>query len=111
MDFDEYQNIAATTDTMADQQILPPLAYYALGLAGESGETVDKIKKIFRNEAGILTDENCQVLALELGDILWYIARISNVVGYSLSAVAMKNIAKLQARRKANTIKGEGDVR
>ena len=47
----------------------------------------------------------------ELGDVLWYIAMISQELGYLLDDVAYKNIQKLQKRKEENKIKGHGDCR
>jgi len=39
-------------------------------LAGEIGEVVEKIKKIIRDEDGLLTKERCEEIEKELGDVL-----------------------------------------
>lgn len=66
----------------------------ALGLAGESGEFVDIIKK----EVGHGHPADVSKIAIELGDILWYIAVMADAYGLSLSEVATINIGKLKAR-------------
>lgn len=66
----------------------------ALGLAGESGEFADGIKKIVRH-GHFLSREK---LIEELGDVLWYVAEAASAVGVNLSDVAAQNIAKLQKR-------------
>lgn len=91
------------------------IIYPALGLAGESGEAVDKIKKIWRNlgisDGKQYTVEQTDALVKELGDVLWYIAAIGKELGVTLEVIAEQNIAKLQDRRARNVIKGEGDNR
>lgn len=82
------------------------LGYYGLGLAGESGEAVDKIKKSYRDG----TIDN-HALVLELGDALWYLTAIANTIGYSLEGVMEANIAKLASRRARGVSRGEGDNR
>jgi NTP pyrophosphatase (non-canonical NTP hydrolase) len=78
---------------------LPPLLYPALGLAGETGEVVEIIKKITRDDDGDISDDKRQKLVLELGDVLWYVTRISSVIGVSLRDVIEGNVAKLTERR------------
>lgn len=70
------------------------LAYDALGLAGEAGEVADYMKKVIGH--GKTFDD--QHVEKELGDILWYINRMTRRLGKTLTNVAIKNIAKLKAR-------------
>ena len=81
------------------------LAYLALGLAGESGEAVDKVKKHIRDGADL------RAVVTELGDVLWYLDRLARVCGADLAAVAALNMAKLDARKARGTIAGSGDAR
>ena len=82
-----------------------------LGLAGEAGETADKIKKILRDKDGIICEEDKIEIVKELGDVLWYIASISRYLGVPLEEVARTNLEKLEGRRKNNLLHGEGDNR
>jgi NTP pyrophosphatase (non-canonical NTP hydrolase) len=66
----------------------------ALGLAGEAGEVVDLIKKVEGH--GHPLDRN--KLQGELGDLLWYTARLAELYGIKLEDCAAGNIAKLQKR-------------
>ncbi len=82
------------------------LAYCALGLGGEAGEYSEKVKKLIRD--GKLD----KPLALkELGDVLWYLTRSANELGYSLVDVAQVNIIKLHDRKNRGVIQGSGDER
>ena len=45
------------------------LAYVALGL-GEAGEIQGKIKKVIRDNGGVVTDETRLEIAKEVGDLL-----------------------------------------
>lgn len=85
--------------------------YPALGLAGEAGEVADKIKKIIRDNKGVMTPEFAQSIAQELGDVLWYIAILSNELGFDLEQVAEINIKKLADRQQRGVIGGSGDNR
>ncbi|RMD67670.1 hypothetical protein D6817_00960 [Candidatus Pacearchaeota archaeon] len=109
MDFNEYQERAKET------AIYPTLAfrwiYPALGLAGESGEVVEKLKKIARNKEGEISEEDRKKLGAELGDVLWYVAMLANELGLSLEKIAEDNLAKLKSRKERNVLHSEGDER
>ena len=51
------------------------------------------------------------ILEDEIGDVLWYLAQLCEVLGLSLSEIAENNLMKLQKRQEAGTIKGSGDIR
>ena len=111
--FDEYQVIALSTSVYPS--IGENLVYPALGLAGESGEYVDKVKKNWRNKGSMsahnLTPEEKKEYLKELGDILWYVAASARELGYELNEVAVMNLAKLGDRRTRGVIASEGDNR
>jgi NTP pyrophosphatase (non-canonical NTP hydrolase) len=77
-----------------------------LGLCGETGEVAEKVKKQVRD--GVF---NRHEVAKELGDVLWYLANLSNDIGYNLDEIADINIEKLTSRRDRDKIKGSGDNR
>ena len=95
------------------------ILYPALKLAGEVGEVTEKLGKFVRDSqiedlndlAKGFSDEFKMALVKELGDVLWYIAALSNELGVDLNTVAEKNIEKLSARVKNNTLTGSGDDR
>lgn len=60
------------------------LRYVGLGLTGEIGEISEKIKKAYRDEGGMLTDEKQRALRAECGDVLWYLTRAGVEHGISL---------------------------
>lgn len=66
----------------------------ALGLAGESGEVCDLIKKYAFQGHPLEEDK----LVEELGDTLWYLAHIASTIGITLAEIMDRNIAKLVAR-------------
>ncbi len=77
----------------------------ALGLSGESGEIADIVKKAIFHGHGFdpahcpgEEDGNTHKIALELGDILYYISIMSHEMGYTLEDIAQMNIAKLTKR-------------
>ncbi len=110
MDFNEYQKQASTTARFENLNV-DPIIYLALGLAGESGEVVEKIKKIVRNDGGEISDEKREAIKLELGDVLWYVSQMADVLGIPFEEVAKANIDKLASRMDRGVICSEGDNR
>jgi NTP pyrophosphatase (non-canonical NTP hydrolase) len=109
MDFNEYQKKAI--ETAGYPTIGEKFVYPALGLAGESGEVLEKIKKIFRNEGGMITDECRLSIKKELGDVLWYLAMLSHEFGFSFEEVAQLNLEKLTSRLERGVVNSDGDDR
>lgn len=69
----------------------------ALGLTGEAGEFADLIKKILFH-GHPFTEEVKQKLALELGDVLWYVSQGCRALNTSMTIIANMNIQKLRKR-------------
>ncbi|XKT74579.1 MAG: nucleoside triphosphate pyrophosphohydrolase family protein [Patescibacteria group bacterium UBA2163] len=111
MDFNDYQTKASSTNTQTEKGAQFMLMYLSMGLAGESGEVVEKLKKVVRNDDGVVTDEKREDLKKELGDVLWYLSQFADALGISFDDVAEANIAKLADRAKRDVIKSEGDNR
>jgi len=109
MEFNEYQNLAHKTSQCP--MIGKNFVYPVLGLAGETGEFVNKIKKIFRDDGGNITESRKQEIIKELGDLLWYIAECSTQLNLSLEEIASINIEKLKKRQQEGKITGDGDNR
>lgn len=110
MDLNEYQFAASKTAgkvSISNDTFLYP----AIGIANEAGELLGKIKKIFRDDAGVVTDTKKQEIAGELGDILWYVSETARQFGFSLHDIAAQNIQKLASRAERGTIHGSGDTR
>ena len=82
-----------------------------LGLAGEAGETADKIKKVLRDKDGVIDEHDKLEITKELGDVLWYVASIARYLDVPLEEVARLNLEKLEGRRQRNLLHGEGDNR
>ena len=109
MTFEEYQRESKKTATYHEKG--RDFWYPALGLAGESGEVVEKIKKLFRDDNGVLTAERKALLEKELGDVLWYLTQLASDAGLSLEGVAKNNLEKLFSRKERGKITGDGDNR
>lgn len=91
-DFDKYQLEARKT------AIYPNLGnnlwYPALGLAGEAGEVAENVKKIYRDDNGIVNHAKLGALYFELGDVLWCVSAIASELGLNLSQIAEDNIKR-----------------
>jgi NTP pyrophosphatase (non-canonical NTP hydrolase) len=87
------------------------LLYPTLGLCGETGEVAEKVKKMVRDDGGVLTADRRAALARELGDVLWYVAQVATEADLDLDAVATENLAKLLSRRERDVLAGSGDDR
>jgi NTP pyrophosphatase (non-canonical NTP hydrolase) len=109
MDFNTYQR--QTRSTAIYPGVGNNLWYPGLGLAGESGEVAEKIKKIYRDDNGVVTPEAEAKIRKELGDALWYIANICSELCIDLESVAIANVDKLQDRKDRGVLKGSGDNR
>ena len=71
----------------------------AVGLIGESGELLDKVKKVFWQRHP-MDNKWFDAAILELGDCLFYIQFMCNNLGVSLDEIRDRNVAKLSARYK-----------
>jgi NTP pyrophosphatase (non-canonical NTP hydrolase) len=107
--FSDYQRESRKTWNLV--QTDHPIVYPTLGLVNEAGEVAGKVKKIFRDKGGTISDEDREALMLELGDVLWYLAQICTELGITLDDVAEANIEKLRSRFERGAIHGEGDHR
>lgn len=111
VDFPQYQQGARETAVYPGQGRGEGLAYAALGLAGEAGEVANKVKKILRDNGGVLNPERAAAIAEECGDVLWYLAAVLDECGADLGQVAALNLAKLESRALRGKIQGDGDHR
>lgn len=108
MHFKEYQQKAITT------KIYKPevgLAYVTLGIAGEAGEVAEKVKKIIRDDDGVVSEAKKVEISKELGDVLWYLAAMCDELGLDFDEVAQQNIDKLASRKERSVLTGSGDNR
>lgn len=111
--FREYQTETETTAVYPDagEGTLDAVTYTTLGLAGEAGEVAEQIKKMLRDDDGELNDAREKKIVKEIGDVLWYAARLAAELDLDLDEIAVENLAKLQARKTNNTLHGEGSSR
>lgn len=92
MNFNEYQKLAQRTSN--SKTLSGKLENGCLGLAGESGECCDLLKKHFFQGHEL---DKAKMLD-ELGDVLWYIGETAAGIGVTLEEVAIHNIEKLKTR-------------
>jgi len=109
MDLNTYQTAALQTAIYPNQSF--NFTYPVLGLVGEAGEVADKLKKVIRDNGGILTDPVRDAVAKEIGDVLWYVAVLASEMDYNLNDIAQINIDKLNSRKERGVLSGSGDNR
>lgn len=117
MRLDEYQKWAMSTCMASCHNF----SYMSQGLVGEVGEFAGKVAKGIRKEQLFIEGNRLKgfdveglgdlhnSLKAELGDILWFVAGMADVLGWTLEDVAEGNLKKLAARKEAGTIDGNGD--
>lgn len=119
MELNDYQVGAMSTR----METCDNYVYMAEGLVGEVGELFSKIAKGVRKEE-IIVNQNFLFFPQwqdwkglydgvkgELGDILWFVAGLAELFGFTLEEVAQYNLAKLASRKERNVIVGDGDNR
>lgn len=125
MTLDEYQSRTSDTAIYPGKGTPLGLIYCGLKLAGEAGEVAEKIGKAIRDDGmkpfpgwmgGVVlwdgvTPDRRQAIKGELGDVLWYVARIASELGFDLSEIAQSNIDKLASRKQRGVLSGDGDNR
>ena len=119
----EYQKLAMRTndgkatkrleDFMYDGRIdIGGVFNGCLGLAGESGEFMDMMKKWVFHEKPLDEDHAKK----ELGDVMWYVSMICHSMGWNLDEILQMNVDKLKARypegfdTELSNHRAEGDI-
>lgn len=75
------------------------MSIVSLGMAGETGEALEYVKKYLRDGKEFFagTDRGTE-FAKELGDILFYWVRLARFAGYDPEDIIAINVAKLEKR-------------
>jgi NTP pyrophosphatase (non-canonical NTP hydrolase) len=110
MTFDEYQKQALTTAHNTHEPLMEK-TIWAMGVAGEAGEVLEKWKKIVAYHDGKLSPEDKDELGKELGDVVWYVAVMAHSLGLSFDDIMERNVEKLKSRKTRGVITGKGDNR
>ena len=112
MTINEYQQLALRTNPVKDNKSMQGILQGVMGLNGEVGEAIDIVKKaLFQGH-----DLDNHHLALELGDVAWYVAQAADALGYDLETILQMNIDKLKRRypdgfdSKQSINRKEGDI-
>ncbi|AVK60592.1 nucleotide pyrophosphohydrolase [Lactobacillus sp. CBA3605] len=90
MDFNDYQALANRT-LYGNEQVLTNLS---LGLASETGQVVDLVKKYTFHGKSLNKDQ----LTKQMGDVLWYLSQVAEWADIPFDDVAQQNIAKLNQK-------------
>jgi NTP pyrophosphatase (non-canonical NTP hydrolase) len=112
---DEYQEFTRhTAQGIADPdddsfERTERINHLALGVAGESGELVELIKKRNRREKGDGQGQYVGHIRSEIADVLWYLTRVCDEVGVDMSDALRHHIGKLEGRVEDGTIHAEED--
>ena len=113
IDFDKYSHFvdAVTSDCSKDFVALADrmgeldreganierLATAGIGLAAESGEFLEIVKKmVFQGKPW--NDDNREHLIIELGDTMWYVMQACMALDVDINDVVRRNVTKLEKR-------------
>lgn len=108
MDFKTYNS--KSSEVLLYPREIAPL-YLALGVNGEAGELGEKVKKVYRDKNGIFDSNSVLEIQKEVGDVLWYLNRISEELGFTLEEAALLNLKKIQDRIDREVLQSSGDNR
>ena len=113
MELNDYQKKALETAIyhQEDDSHYDDVSYCVHGLCSEAGEIANKIKKAHRDDRNVITKKRALSMALEFGDVLWYVAVGAKELGFSLEEIAKMNYDKLHSRKERGKLGGEGDNR
>lgn len=124
MTLDEYQEFTRETQIYEDAVMhtlakstqgqtsqLLCIMYPTLKINGEAGEIAEQVGKALRDDHGVITMERREKIIKEVGDILWYAARIADELNEPLSSVLATNVQKLRDRKDRGVLGGGGDER
>lgn len=109
MNINDYADFTDTVwkEPAKNNNLRTELAILSLGLVGEAGEVVEKIKKLLHYDKNVDLDD----MKKELGDVAFYFVRLCRRVGFEPSEVLQANIDKLSNRKDRGVIWGEGSNR
>lgn len=104
--FSAGENLDRYAETYEQKGAGKSLTIMGFGLAGEAGEVLEHLKKLFRDGTF-----NTDLIQKELGDVIFYWARICKYFGWLPSEIIAINIDKLEGRVARGTMRGSGDNR
>ena len=107
MNNDAYLEFTRTTAIYPKER---ELEYLALGLTSEAGEVAGKIKKLIRDHRE-MTPAIKGAIIDECSDVCWYLTRLADALGITLTDLINYNYDKLSSRKERGVISGDGDNR
>lgn len=88
------------------------------GIAGETGELVEKFKKVIRdkkytieNGKVVITPSYRTFVVKEFGDLFYYLGQAMMELDISMSEVLKANLNKVHTRNETGKVHGDGDER
>lgn len=89
---------------------LEPLLFAAC-ISIKAGRIAEHVKKVHRDDRGLMTAPRADAILKELGDLRWYDNELLTQMGVKSEAVSRMVLEKLQSRQKRGKLQGEGDSR
>lgn len=121
IDFDEYVEFTNSGNALYPEWdrrgSRQGIGYVVLGFCGEAGEVANKVKKWLRGDVypGCVVEDSFNAMRGfvrdEIGDVMWYLARILWHLDISMDEVLEANMKKLEDRRARGVVQGNGDNR
>ena len=107
------EGVDALVDSASKEDLAKMLRifYATTGLAGEAGEVANKVKKILRDNRGVVDDEVRQRILGELGGVAWYLNAAAEEFDFRIEDVLNYNYDQITDRQARNVIHGDGDDR
>lgn len=105
MVFEEYQKLASMTRNNLGSDFEDQL-HMVLGIVTEAGELADTYKKAFAYGKSL----DLVNISEELGDLMWYIANLVEILGLNFSAILQANIDKLRKRYPDGKFRAENAI-
>lgn len=102
MDLDEYQVTAGRSAAPVHEDELKGTIAALLGLGSEAGSLLDIQKKLLTG--GVDKSAGTARAKQELGDLLWYVARVADALGFTLNEIAESNL------QRSNDMWGDGSM-
>lgn len=92
MEFNDYQQRAARTASSVHDDPRESTIASLFGLGSETGTLLDIQKKLMTG--GVDPSAGAERVKQELGDLLWYLARVAGVFDFDLSEIAEASLAR-----------------
>ncbi len=99
MNFDDYVNERHRIFNKQDaNKECMNINWASLSLGGEVGEFQNIVKKVMRDDGGMITTDRKLMMKDELGDVLWYWLFVCDILNLNPETVMEHNMIKLKKR-------------